>query len=68
MGWTSGWHRSGGGGERAAADVYVRQYERRINDLDVYYQWETGPNQWNQFAAVIGSYPSGPPLESLQPR
>jgi hypothetical protein len=26
--------------------------EWRVNDLDVYYQWETGPNQFNQFAAV----------------
>jgi hypothetical protein len=26
--------------------------EWRINGLDVYYQWETGPNQYNQFAAV----------------
>jgi len=24
----------------------------RINDLDVYYQWETGPQPFNQFAAV----------------
>jgi hypothetical protein len=26
--------------------------EWRVNSLDVYYQWETGPNQYNQFAAV----------------
>jgi hypothetical protein len=26
--------------------------EWRVNDLDVYYQWETGPQPWNQFAAV----------------
>jgi len=26
--------------------------EWRVNNLDVYYQWETGPNQFNQFAAV----------------
>jgi len=26
--------------------------EWRVNNLDVYYQWETGPNQYNQFAAV----------------
>jgi hypothetical protein len=24
----------------------------QIEQLDVYYQWETGPNQWNQFAAL----------------
>lgn len=24
----------------------------KVNDADVYYQWETGANQWNQFAAV----------------
>jgi hypothetical protein len=24
----------------------------RVNNADVYYQWETGPNSWNQFAAV----------------
>jgi hypothetical protein len=27
----------------------------RVNDLDVYYQWETGPNNFNQFAAVKDS-------------
>jgi hypothetical protein len=26
--------------------------EWRVNALDVYYQWETGPNPFNQFAAV----------------
>jgi hypothetical protein len=29
--------------------------EWRLNALDVYYQWETGPNNWNQFAAVKDS-------------
>jgi hypothetical protein len=29
--------------------------EWRVNGLDVYYQWETGPNQFNQFAAVKDS-------------
>lgn len=24
----------------------------KVNDSDVYYMWETGPNNWNQFAAV----------------
>lgn len=24
----------------------------RVNDLEVYYQWETGANPWNQFVAV----------------
>jgi hypothetical protein len=27
----------------------------RVNNADVYYQWETGPNPWNQFAAVKDS-------------
>jgi hypothetical protein len=27
----------------------------RVNDADVYYQWETGPNSWNQFVAVKDS-------------
>lgn len=26
--------------------------DNKVDQLDVYYQWETGPNQWNQFAAV----------------
>ncbi|MEO8016272.1 MAG: hypothetical protein ABI769_00525 [Pseudomonadota bacterium] len=29
--------------------------EWRVNNLDAYYQWETGPNQYNQFAAVKDS-------------
>jgi hypothetical protein len=29
--------------------------ESRVNALDVYYQWETGPGSFNQFAAVKGS-------------
>jgi hypothetical protein len=29
--------------------------EWRVNNLDVYYQWETGPNSYNQFAAVKDS-------------
>lgn len=24
----------------------------KVNSADVYYQWQTGPNNWNQFAAV----------------
>jgi len=27
----------------------------KVNDADVYYQWETGANNWNQFAAVKDS-------------
>lgn len=27
----------------------------RVNEVDVYYQWETGPNSHNQFAAVKNS-------------
>lgn len=26
--------------------------DNKVDELDTYYQWETGPNQWNQFAAV----------------
>jgi len=26
--------------------------DHKVDQIDVYYQWETGPNQWNQFAAV----------------
>ncbi|HEV7914133.1 MAG TPA: hypothetical protein VGP22_10215 [Albitalea sp.] len=29
--------------------------DNRVDELDTYYQWETGPNQWNQFAAVKDS-------------
>jgi hypothetical protein len=27
----------------------------KVNDVAVYYQWETGPNSWNQFAAAKDS-------------
>src|SRR4030095_9616218 len=27
----------------------------KVNDAEVYYQWETGPNNWNQFTAVKDS-------------
>jgi hypothetical protein len=26
--------------------------DQRVDELDTYYQWETGPNQWNQLALV----------------
>ena len=40
----------------AECDVGSGTYcEWRVNNLDVYYQWETGPNPYNQFAAVKGS-------------
>ncbi|TMH36003.1 MAG: hypothetical protein E6H58_02835 [Betaproteobacteria bacterium] len=26
--------------------------DSKVDELATYYQWETGPNQWNQFAAV----------------
>ncbi len=26
--------------------------DSQVEQLETYYQWETGPNQWNQFAAV----------------
>jgi hypothetical protein len=29
--------------------------DSQVDQLDIYYQWETGPNQWNQFAAVKDS-------------
>jgi hypothetical protein len=29
--------------------------DNSVDQLAVYYQWETGPNQWNQFAAVKDS-------------
>lgn len=29
--------------------------DHKVNELDVYYVWETGPNNWNQFAAVKDS-------------
>jgi hypothetical protein len=29
--------------------------DSQINDVDVYYQWETGPSSFNQFAAVKDS-------------
>jgi len=29
-----------------------RYCDNQVELMDVYYQWETGPNQWNQFAAV----------------
>lgn len=37
----------------AECDVGSGTYcEWMVNNLDVYYQWETGPNNYNQFAAV----------------
>jgi hypothetical protein len=37
----------------AECDVGSGTYcEWKVNNLDVYYQWETGPNNYNQFAAV----------------
>lgn len=27
----------------------------KVEQMDVYYQWQTGPNQWNQFAALKDS-------------
>ncbi len=29
-----------------------RYCDNKVDELATYYQWETGPNQWNQFAAV----------------
>ncbi|HEV8315390.1 MAG TPA: hypothetical protein VGQ23_20195 [Burkholderiaceae bacterium] len=26
--------------------------DNKVEQMDTYYQWETGPNQWNQFAAL----------------
>jgi hypothetical protein len=40
----------------AECDVGSATYcDWRVNDLAVYFQWETGPNSWNQFAAVKDS-------------
>jgi hypothetical protein len=40
----------------AECDVGSGTYcDWRVNDLEVYYQWETGPNAYNQFAAVKNS-------------
>jgi len=40
----------------AECDIGTGTYcEWRVNNLDAYYQWETGPNQYNQFAAVKDS-------------
>ena len=37
----------------AVCDNDATQYcPNKVDELEVYYQWETGPNQWNQFAAV----------------
>jgi hypothetical protein len=37
----------------AQCDQFPSLYcDNKVDQLDVYYQWETGPNQWNQFAAV----------------
>jgi hypothetical protein len=37
----------------AECDVGSGTYcDWRVNNLEVYYQWETGPNPYNQFAAV----------------
>jgi hypothetical protein len=30
----------------------TRYCDHQVELMDEYYQWETGPNQWNQFAAV----------------
>jgi hypothetical protein len=40
----------------AECDIGSATYcDWRVNNIDVYYQWETGPNSWNQFAAVKDS-------------
>jgi hypothetical protein len=40
----------------AECDVGSGTYcDWKVNNADVYYQWETGPNAWNQFAAVKDS-------------
>jgi hypothetical protein len=39
--------------EAAQCQHQPSQYcEQQVEQLDTYYQWETGANQWNQFAAV----------------
>lgn len=40
----------------AACDGNPSQYcSWKVEQMDVYYQWQTGPNQWNQFAALKDS-------------
>lgn len=34
------------------ANDNTRYCDNQVELMDVYYQWETGPNQWNQFAVV----------------
>jgi hypothetical protein len=34
------------------ANDNTRYCDNQVELMDEYYQWETGPNQWNQFAAV----------------
>jgi len=36
---------------QCAADA-TKYCDSKVDELATYYQWETGPNQWNQFAAV----------------
>ena len=33
-------------------DMNAGYCEYRVSNAEVYYQWQTGPNNWNQFAAV----------------
>lgn len=33
-------------------DANAGYCEYRVSNAEVYYQWQTGPNNWNQFAAV----------------
>jgi hypothetical protein len=37
------------------ANDATKYCDNQVDQLDTYYQWETGPNQWNQFAAVKDS-------------
>jgi hypothetical protein len=34
------------------ADNSGRYCDYQVEQMDVYYQWQTGPNNWNQFAAL----------------
>jgi hypothetical protein len=34
------------------ADNSGRYCDYQVEQMDVYYQWQTGPNSWNQFAAL----------------
>jgi len=38
--------------EGARCDDGTNYCDHKVEQMETYYQWETGPNQWNQFAAL----------------